>query len=166
MSPRTQILIIFLTRPRRVETVTRTARSPARGIVISPPCRNCRPTATLVAGTALFLYARYGDLLAPLGIPDPATVLGPIATARLADATTDLVPSVTNSLSTGPVVVAALALSMNYPLTRPELTTISSLRHTLPRRDPAQVVVTSAAFGTAFSLVFGALWTGAVSLVP
>jgi hypothetical protein len=55
---------------------------------------------------------------------------------------------------------------MNYLLTRPELTTIPYLRHTLPRRDPAQVVVTSAAFGTAFYLVVVALWTGAVSLVP
>jgi hypothetical protein len=85
----------------------------------------------LVAGTVLFLYARYGGLVAPLGVPDPAT---------------------------------ALALSMNRLLTRPELTTIPFLRHTQPRRDP--VVVTSAAFGTAFSLVVVALWTGAVSLVP
>ena len=120
----------------------------------------------LVAGTVPFLYARYGDLLVPLGAPEPAAVLGAIATARLTDATTGVLIDVANSLLTGPVVVAALALTMNVLLTQPALENVPYLRHTLPRRDPARVVATSAVFGTVFYLTIVALWTGSVSVVP
>jgi hypothetical protein len=120
----------------------------------------------LLVGTAVFGYARYGALLTPLGLPHPATVLGPVATARLTDATTATLLAVTNSLLTGPVVVAGLALATNLLLTRPELTSVPYLRHALPRRDPAPIVLASAAFGTMFYLGVVGLWTGSVSVLP
>jgi hypothetical protein len=55
---------------------------------------------------------------------------------------------------------------MNHLLTRPELTEIPFLRHTLPRRDPDSVVVTSAALGTMFYLLVVTAATGRIVLVP
>lgn len=55
---------------------------------------------------------------------------------------------------------------MNHLLTRPELTDIPVLRHTLPRRDPDTVVVTSAALGTPFYLLVVTAATGRAILIP
>jgi hypothetical protein len=55
---------------------------------------------------------------------------------------------------------------MNRILTRPELTGLPLVRHTLPRRDPASVVVPSAALGTLFYLAVVFLATGRVTLLP
>jgi hypothetical protein len=122
----------------------------------------------IVAGTLLFAYASYGAALADLLplVPDPATAVGPVATLRLSDATTGTLVSVTNSLVTGPPVVALFALSMNRLLTRPELVTIPYLRRSLPRRDPAGTVLGSAALGTVFYLGVVWLWTGRAPLLP
>ena len=51
-------------------------------------------------------------------------------------------------------------------LTRPELTDIPLLRHTLPRRDPDTVVVTSAALGTSFYLLVVTTAIGRIVLAP
>lgn len=120
--------------------------------------------AALTVGIAVFLYAKYGDLL-PVGL-DPASVLGPVATLRLTDATTATLLGTVNSLAVGPVLVAAFGVAMNHLLTRPELRDIPLVRHTLPRRDPDTVVVVSAALGTAFYLFVVAGATGALVFIP
>ncbi|MFT4884369.1 MAG: hypothetical protein ACI8U4_001884 [Natronomonas sp.] len=118
----------------------------------------------ITGGSALFLFANYGDLL-PVG-PDPASVVGPVATVALTDATTSRLMAVVNSVGVGPVVVAGFAVAMNHLLTRPELRDVPLLRHTLPRRDPNRVVVVSAAFGTVFYLLVAAAATGELVLLP
>jgi hypothetical protein len=55
---------------------------------------------------------------------------------------------------------------MNRVLTRPELTDLPFVRHTLPRRDPDRVVVTSAALGTAYYLVVVTVWADRLILLP
>lgn len=126
-----------------------------------------RATA-LVAGTLLFFYATYGVALVEWVsfMPAPSATLGWIATLTLSDSTVEWLLVVTNSLLVGPLVVAAVALVSNLVLTRPELTSIPLVSHSLPARDPARRVLTSAALGTLFYLSVVALWTGEVILVP
>ena len=118
----------------------------------------------IAAGSALFLFANYGALL-PVG-PDPASVVGPVATLALTDATTASLLAAVNSVGVGPLLVAAFAVAMNHLLTRPELRDVPLLRHTLPRRDPDRVVVASAAFGTVFYLLVVAAATSELVFVP
>jgi hypothetical protein len=118
----------------------------------------------IVLGVALFLYAKYGHVITVL--PPPRVVLGPIATFALGDGATEWLLQLVNSLLFGPIVVGTLGVLMNHLLTRPELTEIPFLRHTLPRRDPDSVVVTSAALGTLFYLLVVTAATGRVVLVP
>jgi len=118
----------------------------------------------IVLGIALFLYANYGSAL-PV-VPDPAAVVGPVATLRLSDATTARLMELVNSLVVGPLFVGAFGVLMNHILTRPELRDIPFVRHTLPRRDPDRIVVTSASFGTVFYLLVVAATTGRLILVP
>ncbi|MFB6209911.1 MAG: hypothetical protein ABEI76_00070 [Halobacteriales archaeon] len=120
--------------------------------------------ATIGLGTLLFVYARYGASIPVL--PAPATVLGPIATFTLTEATTDRLLAVTNSLATGPLVVAAFAVLMNWVLTRDELQDLPMVRHTLPRYDPPRLVATSAVLGTVFYLAVVAMYTGDVAVLP
>lgn len=139
------------------------------GVFVLPwAFQTCRAGAlklfAVVFGGTLFLYANYGGALAPL--PAPSTVLGPIATFTLADDTTRLLYRLVNSLAFGPVIVGAFGVVMNHVLTRPELADIPFVRHTLPRRDPDLVVVTSAAFGTAFYLTVVMVATGQQILLP
>jgi hypothetical protein len=115
-------------------------------------------------GVALFLYAKYGQAIALL--PPPGTVLGPVATLTIDAGTTERLLGLVNSLLVGPVVVGAFGVFMNHVLTGPELTEVPLLRHTLPRRDPDAVVVTSAALGTLFYLLVVAAATGQVVVVP
>lgn len=125
-------------------------------------------TTSLIGGSAVFLYASYGAVAAemlPL-LPPPASTLGWVATLTLGDATVGRLLAVTNSLLTGPVVVAAVALLSNRVLTRPELTSIPLVRYSLPARDPARRVLTSAALGTLFYLGVVAVWTGRVAVLP
>lgn len=118
----------------------------------------------IVLGVALFLYAKYGQAVAVL--PPPQLVLGPIATFVIGDGTTEWFLRLVNSLLFGPLIVGAFGVFMNHVLTRPELTEIPLLRHTLPRRDPDSVVVTSAALGTAFYLLVVLAVTGHAVVVP
>lgn len=122
----------------------------------------------LVTGTFLFVYATYGVALVELVpfVPPPSATLGWIATLTLSDSTVAWLLAVTNSFLVGPLVVAAVALVSNLVLTRPELTSIPLVRHSLPARDPARRVLTSAALGTLFYLSVVTLWTGDVILIP
>ena len=123
--------------------------------------------AAIALGMALFVYARYGGVLAGVApLPDPASVVGPVATLRLTDATTERLFRAFNSVLVGPALVAAVGFAMNRLLTRPELTGLPLVRHTLPRRDPASVVLPSAALGTLFYLAVVFLATGRVVLLP
>jgi hypothetical protein len=123
--------------------------------------------AAIVLGIGLFVYARYGAALAGMApIPAPATVVGPVATLRLTDAATERLFLAFNSVLLGPPLVAAVGFAMNRTLTRPELTGLPLVRHTLPRRDPASVVVPSAALGTLFYLGVVFLATGRVVFLP
>jgi hypothetical protein len=139
------------------------------GVFVAP--RAMRPRrgqqaklAAIVGGILLFLYAKYGTL-APL-VPAPSLVLGPIATVQLADATTAWLLAVVNSLLVGPVVVAAVGVLMNHVLTRPELADLPLLDHAMPRRDPDDVVIASAALGTAFYLLVVGAATGQLAILP
>ena len=139
------------------------------GLFVLPRLLSARLTtgvkvATLLVGIGLFLYANYGSALAVL--PDPSMTLGPVATMRLSDATTESMMQVVNSILVGPPLVAVFGVSMNRVLTRPELRDVPMLDHTLPRRDPDRIVVASAAFGTVFYLLVVALATGQLTLVP
>jgi hypothetical protein len=118
----------------------------------------------IVLGVALFLYAKYGQVV--MVLPPPQLVLGPIATFVIGDGTTELLFRLVNSLLFGPLLVGAFGVFMNHVLTRPELTEIPLLHHTLPRRDPDSVVVTSAALGTTFYLLVVTVATGRVVLMP
>ncbi len=120
--------------------------------------------AALVGGTVLFLYANYGD--AAPALPAPGTVVGPVATLALSDATTGGLVRVANSLLLGPVLIAAFGVLMNHLLTRPELREIPLLEYSLPQRDPDGVVLASAAGGTVFYLLVVAAATGRVVVVP
>lgn len=123
--------------------------------------------AAIGVGSGVFLYASYGDsLAAATPVPTPADTVGPVATLTLTPETTRFLLSVTNSLAVGPVVVAGLALAMNRVLTRPELTTLPLVRLSLPRRDPARVVLVSAALGTVFYLLVVLAYTGHVTILP
>ena len=115
-------------------------------------------------GGAVFLYATYGGASAVL--PDPAAVLGPIATLSLSNEATASLLRVVNSFLAGPVLVGLVAVVMNHLLTRPELTDIPLLQYALPRRDPDKVVSLSAATGTVFYFTVVALLTGQVILAP
>lgn len=116
-------------------------------------------------GVALFLYANYGTRGIVPG-PSPSTTLGPVATFALDEPTTTWLFRLANSVLFGPLVVGFFGVLMNRTLTRPELADIPVVRHALPRRDPDSVVVTSAAFGTAFYLVVVLVATGRAILVP
>jgi hypothetical protein len=120
---------------------------------------------TLVLGSALFLYANYGAVVAP-PLPSPATILGPVATFALDAETTRWLFRLVNSLLFGPLAVAVFGVGTNHVLTRPELADIPLVRHALPRRDPDVVVATNAALGTVFYLAVVGLTTGRVILVP
>lgn len=119
---------------------------------------------TLVVGLTLFLYANYGGTLSIL--PDPSIVVGPVATLSLSDATVEYLMQFVNSILVGPVVVGGFGILMNHVLTRPELQDIPVIQHTLPRRDPDRIVVTSAAFGTVFYLLVVAATTGQLITFP
>lgn len=129
-----------------------------------PRLRGPVKLATLVTGTLLFLYASYGGSV-PL-VPHPASLLGPVATFSLGNETTATLMRVVNSAVFGPVLVGVFGLAMNHVLTRPELTEIPLVRHSLPRRDPDTVVLTNAAFGTLFYLGVVAVFTGRLVVVP
>ncbi|MEF8818826.1 MAG: hypothetical protein V5A31_12145 [Haloferacaceae archaeon] len=118
----------------------------------------------VAGGAALFLYATYGAAL-PLR-PRPATVLGPVATATLAPDATAWLLRLVNSVVFGPPLVAAFGAVTNRVLTRPELADLPLVRHTLPRRDPDRVVVTSATLGTVVYLAVVAAATGRVVVLP
>lgn len=118
----------------------------------------------IVLGAAVFLYANYGEALTML--PPPSTVLGPLATFTLGDDTTSWLFRLVNSVTVGPMLVGVFGIVMNHILTRPELTDIPLVRHALPRRDPDLVVVTSAAFGTAFYLTVVTVATGQLIVLP
>jgi hypothetical protein len=120
--------------------------------------------AAIVSGLGVFLYASYGSAL-PV-VAHPSTVLGPIATFALTDETTKWLFRLVNSVAVGPLVVGAFAVAMNHVLTHPQLTDVPVVRRSLPRRDPDAVVVTSAAFGTAFYLVVVAVATGQLVVIP
>ncbi|MFB6250803.1 MAG: hypothetical protein ABEI27_03785 [Halobellus sp.] len=122
--------------------------------------RRARATklVAIVSATALFLYAKYGSAVTVL--PPPQTVIGPIATLSIGDATTEWLLGIVNSFRFGPLLVGLFGMGMNHILTRPELTELPLLHHTLPERDPDAVVFTSAALGTAFYLVVVAAATG------
>ncbi|MGB9951024.1 hypothetical protein ACOZ4F_01270 (plasmid) [Haloarcula marismortui] len=115
-------------------------------------------------GSAVFLYATYGAAVAVL--PDPASVLGPVATLALSDETTASLLRVVNSFIAGPMLVGLFVIFMNHLLTRPELTDIPLVKYALPRRDPDTVVSLSAATGTVFYLTVVALLTGQVVVAP
>lgn len=119
---------------------------------------------SIAGGMGLFLFAKYGGKVAAL--PSPADVVGPVATLALTDATTASLAYGVNSIALGPPVVAVFAVAMNRLLTRPELRDVPLLRHTLPRRDPDRIVVTSAALGTVFYLLVVATATGKLVVVP
>jgi hypothetical protein len=121
-------------------------------------------SGSLVGGSVLFLYANYGAAVHVL--PAPRTVVGPVATLALSDATTMSLVTVVNSLLLGPPLVAAFGVLTNHVLTRPELTEIPLLSYSLPDRDPDRVVVASAAGGTVFYLLVVAAATGQVLVVP
>lgn len=55
---------------------------------------------------------------------------------------------------------------MNHLLTHPEVRSISLLWHTLPKRDPDRIVLTSTALGTAFYLLVVAAASGSLHIVP
>lgn len=120
--------------------------------------------AAVAGGTLLFLYANYGAAVP--GLPEPATVVGPVATLALADGTVATMLRVVNSLALGPFVVAGIGAVMNRVLTRPELADIPLVRHSLPRRDPENVVVVSAALGTVFYLLVSGVATGRLVVLP
>jgi hypothetical protein len=120
-------------------------------------------TAILV-GPTLFFYAKYGAAVP--GLPEPATVLGPVATVTLSDGTTALLLQLANSLLAGPLLVAGFAVLMNYLLTHPEIRDIPLLQHTLPERDPVRIVGLSAALGTVFYLLVVAGMSGTLVVVP
>lgn len=117
--------------------------------------------AAIGLGGAVFAYANYGTAVAAgTPLPPPATVLGPVATLTLAPSIVAALVRLFNDPLTGPVVVALVALVMNRLLTRPELTSVPLVRHSLPRRDPARTVLASAALGTVFYLAVAALVAG------
>lgn len=129
--------------------------------------RTATKFAALGLGSLVFLYASYGGAVAGVTpVPDPAGVLGPVATLTLAPATVASLSRLANSLLTGPPAVALFAFTMNRLLTRPELTSLPVVQHSLPRRDPPRTVLVSAALGTVFYLLVVAAAGGPVGLVP
>jgi hypothetical protein len=118
----------------------------------------------IAAGSLVFLYANYGGAVGPL--PRPASVVGPVATFELGDATTQWLLGAFNSVVFGPVVVGLFGGVMNRLLTRPELADIPLVEYALPQRDPDGVVLASAAAGTAFYLAVVASLTGRLVVVP
>jgi hypothetical protein len=139
------------------------------GVLLVPQVTSGRPAVgskvvAIVVGPALFFYAKYGGAVP--GLPEPAAVLGPVATTTLSTGTTATLMTVANSLLLGPVLVAGFAVLMNYLLTHPEVRDIPVVRHTLPERDPVRVVGASAALGTVFYLLVVAGASGALTVVP
>lgn len=118
----------------------------------------------IVGGPLLFLCAKYGSAFPML--PEPASTIGPVATVALSAATTETLLRTADSLAAGPVLVAAFAVVMNRPLTRPEVRGIPVVRHTLPTRDPDPVVVASAGLGTVFYLLVVAVAMGRLTVLP
>ena len=118
----------------------------------------------IVLGSLVFLYANYGGVV--VVVPDPSTVVGPVATFRLADGTTQWLFRAFNSLVFGPLLVSLFGTVMNRLLTRPELADIPLVEYALPRRDPDSVVLTSAASGTLFYLLVVFLLTGRLVVLP
>lgn len=137
-------------------------------LAVAPTYRPRVKLAGIALGLAVFGYASYGGVLVGLlpTLPAPAAVLGPVATFSLSDATTGRLLRVMNSLLTGPAVVAAVAVGMNGLLTHPAVAEIPVVRHTLPRRDPRRLVVTSAGLGTVFYLLVVAAATGRIVWLP
>ncbi|ELZ21116.1 hypothetical protein C475_19198 [Halosimplex carlsbadense 2-9-1] len=117
----------------------------------------------IAAGSLVFLYANYGGAVGLL--PEPSTVLGPVATFRLGDEATRWLLRAFNSVLFGPILVGLFGGMMNRILTRPELSGIPLAEYALPARDPDSVVLTSAALGTAFYLVVVFLLTGRSTLI-
>lgn len=139
------------------------------GLFVTPRVASSRvATASklvaIVLGPVLFLYAKYGGAVP--AVPEPAAVLGPVATLTLSEATTAGLMEVTNSLVVGPVVVGAFAVVMNHLLTHPEVRSIPYLRYALPDRDPDGIVLTSASIGTIFYLLVVGATTGAFTVFP
>lgn len=132
--------------------------------IVSPRAANVGKLVAILIGPLLFLYAKYGELFT--WMPAPATTLGPIATSSLSDSTTRLFLQATNSLLSGPILVALFAVVMNYVLTHPEVKDIPLVRYSLPKRDPSRVVATSAILGTVFYLLVVAAATGSLRLLP
>ncbi|WP_283402573.1 hypothetical protein [Halorubrum sp. DM2] len=126
--------------------------------------RNHVKLLAFALGGTVFLYASYGGAVSWL--PNPATVLGPVATATLDDDTARRLFRAVNSIAVGPLLVGLFGVAMNRILTRPELTEIPVVSRALPRRDPDLVVVTSAALGTAFYLLVVTAATGHLTVVP
>lgn len=122
----------------------------------------------ILLGTTLFLYAKYGGLLAGLVpvVPRPGVVLGPFGTLTLSSGVTRMLMRVMNSYLLGPITIALFGYVMNRILTRPELTELPYLNYALPQRDPWLVVVTSSMLGTAFYLLLVSLTIGRTIIVP
>lgn len=118
----------------------------------------------IVLGGVVFLYANYGSAVTVL--PSPEHILGPVATFALDDKTTEWLFRLVNSLVFGPVIVGMVAVFFNRVLTRPELTDLPLVRHTLPRQDPDRVVLTSAALGTVYYLLIVLVGTGQLIVLP
>lgn len=131
---------------------------------LSPRRARVFKLGAMLLGIGVFLYASYGQTMTVL--PPPRLLLGPISTFTLGDATTSWLLRLVNSLLVGPLLVGLFGVGLNHVLTRPELTDVPVLRHTLPGRDSDAVVVTSAALGTVFYLLVVTAATGRVVLVP
>ncbi|WP_018257460.1 hypothetical protein [Halomicrobium katesii] len=139
------------------------------GVFVLPRFAPARLAGSIKIGAigvaiALFLYASYGAVVPR--VPHPASVLGPLATLTLTESTTGWLVRAFNSALVGPLLVGVFGVAMNILLTRPELTTIPLLHHSLPSRDPALVVATNAAAGTLFYLLVVGGTTGQLFLVP
>ncbi|WP_318570957.1 hypothetical protein [Salinigranum marinum] len=130
----------------------------------SPRAASGSKLSALVGGPLLFVYAKYGGSLPVL--PDPAGVLGPVATVALSDATTGTLLAVVNSLLPGPVLIGVFAVATNHVLTHPEIRAVPVVRHTLPDCDPDRTVFGSAALGTVFYLLVVAGATGTLTVIP
>jgi hypothetical protein len=122
----------------------------------------------IAVGLFLFGYVKAGGAMADaVGVvPEPAAALGPIATATLRERDLALLLRLTNSLLTGPFLVALVGYVANRVMTHPAVTEIPLLHYTLPERDPWRVVAVSASLGTVFYLLFLAAFTGRFVLVP
>lgn len=122
----------------------------------------------IILGVGLFGYVKFGATAAAVVglVPQPATVVGPVATLSMSEQTLDFLLRAMNSLLVGPPLVALVGYVLNRIMTHPEVTNIPLLHYTIPRRDPWKVVAVSASLGTVFYLLFLAALTGRLVLVP